>query len=215
MNYSNFSKGNISVGISYSFANNTIQNVTSINADTITQTTYENVGKNNTLGLSLSTNYPITRQMSININSLLQQVWLKGTYNGVFYSQSGLQGHFLIGANYNFPKDYHAGITVGYNSRNVLLQGRDMEYFFMSFGGTKDLFHKKASISIFMRNPYEQYLKQDAFTSSAGFKQYSYNYQYDRRFYIAFRYKFGKLNSEIKKSEKSINNDDTNAGKDH
>ena len=215
MNYSNFSKGNISVGISYSFANNTIQNVTSINADMITQTTYENVGKNNTLGLSLSTNYPITRQMSININSLLQQVWLKGTYNGVFYSQRGLQGHFLIGANYNFPKDYHAGITVGYNSRNVLLQGRDMEYFFMSFGGTKDLFHKKASISIFVRDPYEQYLKQDAFTSSAGFKQYNYNYQYDRRFYIAFRYKFGKLNSEIKKSEKSINNDDTNAGKEH
>ena len=215
INYSNFKKGSTSVGLSYSFANNTIENVTSINADTIAQTTYQNVGKNKTLSLNINSNYQITKELSFNINSIFSHVWLKGTYNREFYNQSGYQEHVFAGANYNFPHDYHAGINVGYESRYVMLQGLDNHYFYFSFGGSKDIMKKKASISFYSMDPYAKYRKIDFYTTTATFSQYNYFYQYARRFNITFRYKFGYLNSDIKKSEKAINNDDVNQQREH
>lgn len=215
MNYSRFSKGNITLGLFYSFANNTVENVMSVNADTVTQTTYQNVGQNKRLGLNLNTNYPITKKWNVNVNSQLLYVWLKGTVNGELYNQSGFQGYCFVGTGYNFPKDYHAGIDFGYDSRYVLLQGKDNEYFNFSFGVTKDILKKKGSISFYVLDPFQQYRKIDDYTNTATFNQYNYNYQYARRVNITFRYKFGHLSSEIKKSEKVISNDDLNEGRGH
>lgn len=215
INYINFKKGNTTIGLSYSFANNTIENITSVNMDTITQTTYQNVGKNKTLSLNINSNYPITKNFSFNMNAIFSRVWLKGTYNGDFYNQSGYQEHFFIGSNYNFPHDFHASINVGYESRYVLLQGLDNHYFFFGMGASKDIMKKKASISIYAMDPYAKYRKIDFYTTTATFNQYNYFYQYARRFNITFRYKFGYLNSDIKKSEKVINNDDVNQQRGH
>ena len=209
LNYSYFAKGNINIGLSYTFANNTIENVTSVNKDTITQSTYLNVGQNRGLGLNINGNYPITKQLNFNINAQLLHVWLKGTYNGEFYNQTGFQGHCFTTTSYNLPKDYHISADIGYDSRYVLLQGRDNYYYYFSLGGSKDLFNKKASISIVATNPFNQYRKIDFYTTTSNFSQYNYNYDYARRINITFRYKFGHLNSDIKKSEKAISNDDT------
>ncbi len=209
LNYSYFAKGNINIGLSYTFANNTIENVTSVNKDTITQSTYLNVGKNRGLGISLNGNYPITKQLNVNINAQLLHVWLKGTFNGEFYNQSGFQGHCFTTTSYNFPKDFHISADIGYDSRYVLLQGRDNYYYYFSLGGSKDLFNKKVSLSVVATNPFNEFRKIDFYAGSANFSQYNYNYDYARRINITIRYKFGHLNSEIKKSEKGISNDDT------
>ena len=209
LNYSYFAKGNINIGLSYTFANNTIENVTSVNKDTITQSTYLNVGKNRGLGISLNGNYPITKQLNVNINAQLLHVWLKGTFNGEFYNQSGFQGHCFTTTSYNFPKDFHISADIGYDSRYVLLQGRDNYYYYFSLGGSKDLLNKKINISLVASNPFNQFRKIDYYTTTSSFIQYNYNYEFARRFNITLRYKFGHLNSEIKKSEKAISNDDT------
>jgi len=209
MNYSYFAKGNIDIGLSYSIANNTVENVTSIRKDTITQSTYLNVGKNRGLGISINGNYPITKQLNVNINAQLLHVWLKGTFNGDFYNQSGFQGHCFTTMSYNLPKDFHISADIGYDSRYVLLQGRDNYYYYFSLGGSKDLFKKKVNLSVVATNPFNEFRKIDFYTGSAYFSQYNFNYEYARRINITIRYKFGHLNSEIKKSEKAISNDDT------
>lgn len=215
INYSYFKKGNTSIGLSYSFANNTIENITSVNMDTIAQTTYQNVGGNKTLSLNINSNYPITKDFSFNMNGIVSHVWLKGAYNGGFYNQSGYQEHVFIGSNYNFPHDFHASMNIGYESRYVLLQGLDNHYFFFGMGASKDIMKKKASISIYAMDPYAKYRKIDFYTTTATFNQYNYFYQYARRLNITFRYKFGYLNSDIKKSEKVITNDDVNHQREH
>ncbi len=209
LNYSYFAKGNINIGLSYSFANNTVENVTSVNKDTVTETNYMNVGKNRSLGLNVNGNYPITKQLNFNINAQLMHVWLKGTFNGEFYDQAGFQGHCFTTTSYNLPKDYHISADIGYDSRYVMLQGRDNFYYYFSLGGSKDLFNKKASISVVATNPFNQFRKIDFYTSTSSFSQYNYNFDFARRFNITFRYKFGHLNSDIKKSERAISNDDT------
>lgn len=207
--YSNFTKGSITAGLAYTIANNTIENVTSVAADTITTSTYKNIGRNRGLGLTLNANYTIFKKLNLNVNSQLLHVWLSGTYNGQFYDNKGFQGHIFVTSGYTFDKGYHAGFDIGYDSRYVLLQGKDNEYFYVSFSGSKELFKKKATIALYISNPFNQYKRIDFYTNTNDFHQYNYNEMYARRINISFKYKFGKLNSSIKKNQRSISNDDS------
>ncbi len=213
LNYSNFSKGSINVSLNYAFANNTVQNVLNVNpADTVTTTTYQNVGKNKRLGLDINSNYPITKALNININAELLHAWLAGTYNGQYYDAKGFQGHIFTYTSYKFTNGYNLGLNIGYDSRYVLLQGRDNDYFFYSLSAQKDILKKKATVSLYVNNPFEQYKKLDYFSNTPQFNQSNYNYVNARQIGISFNYKFGKLNSEIKKNQRGISNDDQSHG---
>jgi outer membrane receptor protein involved in Fe transport len=86
LSYGNFAKGSVNISTSYSFANNTIQQLASVNG-TVTTTTYANVGKNKQLGLDLNMNYPITKKLNVNINAELLRVWLEGFYSNQLFKK--------------------------------------------------------------------------------------------------------------------------------
>jgi hypothetical protein len=192
-----------------------VQNVTSVGTDTVTISTYQNVGKDKRLGISLNTNYPVTKKLNVSVNAQLLHVWLSGTYNGQFYDRKGIQGHIFVNNGYTFNKGYHAGFDIGYDSRYVLLQGKDNDYFYVSFSGSKDILKKKATISLYVNNPFNQFRRLDYYMNTNDFNQYNYNDIYFRRINISFKYKFGKLNSSIKKNERGISNDDVNGRGNH
>ncbi len=209
LSYSNFAKGSITIATNFAFANNTVQNVVNFNpADSVTTSTYQNIGTNRRLGFDLNTNYPITKKLNININAELVHVWLSGTYNGQFYDAKGNQGHVFTNTSYNFAETFKMGLNIGYDSRYVMLQGVDNDWFGYSLSANKDLFNKKATISMYINNPFEKIKHLDYFNSSANFIQSNYNNILSRQFSISFQYKFGKLNSEVKKNKRGINNDD-------
>ncbi len=210
--YSNFAKGSINAGLSYSFASNTVENVVSVGLDTVTTSTYRNVGSNKRLGASLNVNYPLTSKLTLNINSQLIHVWLKGTYNNQFYNNKGFQGYIFTYGSYKFDKGWRAGINLGVDSRYVLLQGRDNYWVNANVSGSKVFFKEKATLSLSVNNPWKKLLRLDFYTNSPDFRQSNYSYQYYRTFNISFNYKFGKLNSSIKKNQRNIKNDDVNSG---
>jgi outer membrane receptor protein involved in Fe transport len=218
--YSNFSKSSFNVGLSYSFSNNSIQNVTNLKVDnvpnakpdTVTLTTYQNLGSNRTLGLNLNTNLNITTKLSLNLNGQVSNVWLKGTYNGQFYANSGLIGNAFGSLSYKFDKGYRLGLDAGFFSGQVELQGTSSNYIFNSFVLTKEFLDKKATISFVVNNPESKYHNNSNNTTTPQFHQYGYNYDPYRTIAVRFGYRFGKLNSQIKKEQHGINNDDTKGG---
>lgn len=211
--YSNFKKGSINVALNYSFANNTVENVLSVGADTVTTNSFANVGKNKRLGLDISTNYPITQKLTVDINAQLLHVNLSGTFDGQFYNNKGLQGHIFTNTSYKFNKGFNASTNIGYDSRYVLLQGRDNQYFYYSFSGSKEILNKKGTLSINLNNPFNKFRTLDFFNSSPNFTQRNFNMMYAYGFQIGFNYKFGKLNGAVKKKERGINNDDVSRGR--
>ncbi len=212
LNYSNFKKGSVNLGLNYSFANNTVENVTTIGADTVTRTSFQNVGKNKRLGLDFNMNYPLTKKWNVNINSQLLHVWLSGTYNGIFYTNKGFQGQLFGDTDYKFDNGIRLSLNVGFDSRYVLLQGRDNYYFGNSFSISKDFLKKKATLSIGANNPYTKYRTLNFYTKTANFEQVNNFDIYYRSINISFNYKFGKLNSSIKKNRRGISNDDVSSG---
>ncbi len=220
LTYSNFSKNSFNAGLSYAFSNNSIQNVSSLKVDstadnkkdTVTSTTYQNLGSNRTLGLNINANFAITKKLTLSLNAQVQEVWLTGTYNGQFYKNSGFTGNAFGNAGYKFDNGYRFGIDAGFFSGDVNLQGKSNAFIYNSYVLTKEFLKKKATISLVANNPETKFHEFRSTTTTPEYYQSQFNQNPYRTFAIRFSYKFGKLNSEIKKNQHGINNDDTKGG---
>lgn len=210
LSYGTFKKGSINLSTNYSFANNSIQEVQTVAGD-VTTATYANVGKNRSWGLDLNMNYPITPKLNVNINAELMQVWLEGTLGGNFYKNSGQQGHVFTYTSYKFDNGLRLGMNIGFDSRYVMLQGKDNDYFGNGISASKE-FKKKLTVNIGVNNPLREFIKLDFTNQLPGVRNYTTRYNFYRTFNFGLTYKFGKLNSEIKKNQRGINNDDTSSG---
>jgi hypothetical protein len=209
LNYSRFSNGSINLGLNYSFSNNSIQNVSSLLPGNITYSTYQNLGSNKGFGLNVNTNYPITTKLSITINGLINRVWLKGVYDGSTDKNTGYMSNLFNNINYKFDNGYRIGINTGYLSGNVNLQGRSSYFISNSYVFSKDLLNKNATISFTANNPWSKFWNESTYTSTPDFYQQSHNENTYRTVAIRLSYKFGKLDSDIRKNQHGINNDDT------
>jgi outer membrane receptor protein involved in Fe transport len=209
--YSKTGKGSLNITASYSFANNTIESVATVNG-TVTTNTYANVGQNRRLGINADLNYPITKKLNININAQLFQVWLRGTYNGDFYSNSGQQGYIFTYTSYKFDNGLRIGTNLGFDSRYVMLQGTDNYWVDYSFSAQKEFFKGKLNVSFSANSPFKKFIKLDFSTKTPDFERYNINYNFYRSFNFGLNYKFGGLNGSIKKSKRGITNDDTSGG---
>jgi len=109
---------------------------------------------------------------------------------------------------YKFNDGYRIATNTGYFSGNVNLQGKSSYFIYNSYVFSKDLLDKKATISFVSNNPWSKYWEGSSYTRTPDFYQESNNYNTYRTFAIRLSYKFGKLSSDIKKSEHGIQNDD-------
>jgi hypothetical protein len=219
LNYSNFGKGSVNVGLDYSFSNNSIQNVSNLKTDsiagkptTVTTTTYANLGSNKTLDLNINANYSIGTHFTVNVNGEISKVWLKGYYDNNLYTNSGYKSQMFANMGYKFANDYRVGVNAGYFSGDVTLQGKASYFIYNSYVISKDLLKKKASISFVVVDPYSKYWNSRSYTNTPDYMETANNQQIYRSFQVKLNYRFGKLNSEIKKNQHNIDNDDIKPG---
>jgi hypothetical protein len=217
LTYSNFSHGSVNIDLSYAFSNNSIQNVSSLHVqdvnnkiDTVTYTTFENLGTNKTVGLNINTNLSIGKNFTLNLNGQLNHIWLSGTFNGSMYKNDGFTGSGFGSMRYKFgPSGFAFSFNAGYYSGNVNLQGRTADFIFNQYLLTKDFFNKKLTIGLAANNPYSKFYNLRNTTRTVDFYQVTNTQVYNRSFALRFNYRFGKLKSDIKKNAHGIENDDT------
>jgi outer membrane receptor protein involved in Fe transport len=213
--YNRFGKNSIVAGATYSVSDNSIQRVSTLRVDstnnikdTVNYNTYGNIGTNKTFGLNLSIRLNFSQAFSLGVNSRVSRIWLKGNYNGNEYSNQGYFGNAFIFSRYKFNNGLAIGLNGGYSTGSVTLQGHSEGRYFSQCGISQDLFKKKGTISFVVTNPYSKYLTLKSVSRGPDFSQVSNNQVYYRNLSIRFNYRFGKLNREIKKNQRGINNDD-------
>ncbi|MDB5134539.1 MAG: TonB-dependent receptor [Mucilaginibacter sp.] len=219
LTYSNFSKNAINVGLSYAFSNNSIQNISNLiekkigdTTEQVTYTTFKNLGTNKTLGLNVNTNMNITKQFTLSLNGQVNHVWLSGIFNDKMYRNNGFTGNAFGNMRYKFNNGFALAFNAGYFSGNVNLQGNSSAFIFNQYLLSKELFSKKLTLVLVANNPYSKFNTFRSTTNSADFYQTSFNQNYYRSFAVRLNFRFGKLNSDIKKNEHGIQNDDTKGG---
>ena len=128
------------------------------------------------------------------------------------YKNDGYFGNAFANARYVLNHGYAIMLNGGYASGNITLQGHNEGQGFSNYAVSKEFLKKKATLTLGAANFYQKYLNLRSKTNGADFSQVTYNQQYYRRFFLRFNYRFGKLNSEIKKNQHGINNDDLKQG---
>ncbi len=197
LDYSRSARLSINASFDYSFANNPIQAVTRILSDTVSESTYENVGSNQTAGAHLTLNYPLFTKLNLILNTQLSHVWLAGTYNGQFYRNDGTRGNAAASARYTFAHQLTATINLNFKSSDVFLQGRSSSYTYIGFNIIKEFLRRRATLSITAFNPWSKFAQFSSTTKTPDFRQYSDGQFYDRNFRFAFNYKFGRLKKSV------------------
>jgi hypothetical protein len=219
LSYRSFAKSSISAGISYAFSTNSIQSVSGLQIiqaagknDTVTSTTFENLGKNSTLGFNINTTQNFTKDLTLSANGQFNHIWLEGAYNGQLYKNQGNSANLFANLGWTFGKGYRLGLNAGYFSGNVTLQGSTGHFLYTSPVISKTFLKKMATLAIAVNNPFSSYQVFRSSTTTPQYVQSSFNQAQFRSFALRFNYRFGKLTSDIKKNKHGINNDDTKEG---
>jgi hypothetical protein len=213
LNYSRFKKGSINVGLNYSFANNTIQNVSSfIPEEDITRSTYVNTGKDRKFGTNFNISYPFTSALNLTLGGNLNYIWLEGDVNGQTVKNDGLQGYVYGYLSYKLKSGWRLGGNFNYNSSWISLQGSSKAMVYTSFSLGKDIIKDKLTFSGSVSNPFTKYQAWENETVGPNFTQRTYRENYSRRFNLSLNWRFGKLTESIKKNKRGISNDDVKSG---
>jgi outer membrane receptor protein involved in Fe transport len=213
LNYTRFKKGSINVGLNYSFANNTIQYVSTYSPeDEITRTTFVNTGKDRKFGANFNISYPFTPALNLTLGGNMNYIWLEGFVNGENVKNDGLQGYVYGYMSYKHKTGWRLGGNFSYNSSWITLQGSSKAMLYTSFSLGKDIVKDKLTFSGSVSNPFTKFQAWENDTEGQNFRQHTYSENYSRRFNLSLNWRFGKLKESIKKNQRGISNDDVKSG---
>jgi hypothetical protein len=193
LDYSRSARLSVNASLDYTLSNNPIQSVTELISDTVSESTYENVGKNQTAGVHLTLNYPLFSRLNLILNTQLSHVWLTGTYNSQFYQNDGTRGNAAASARWSFAHQLTFSLNYNYKSGDVFLQGKSSSYTYVGFNVIKEFLQRRATLSITAFSPWSKVTTYSTHTATPDFAQYSDSQFYNRNFRFAFNYKFGRV----------------------
>ncbi|OON70120.1 hypothetical protein B0919_05105 [Hymenobacter sp. CRA2] len=181
-------------------------------ADTtrILYTTYRNLARNSSYGLSAFGSTKLTPKWSLSGN--VNVYWRQVNSPALGLSNSGGMFNFNLNSSWQFEKGWSAQFFAFGNSRQVALQGRTSGYRMYSLGAKKEFWDKKANVVVSVINPFNRILAFRNELSSPSFESVNNAYFYNRQIRVSFSYRFGKLDNGPSRPKKSIQNDDQKQG---
>lgn len=214
LNYSNFKKLVMNIGVSYAFANNTIQQISVYDDVTrVTTTSYDNIGKDRLMGFDFNISYPITSSIKFSTGGNLAYVWLEGIVDKQLIKTEGLKGTAFGRVAYTINKGMHVNVAANYQSANITLQERFRPTIYTSLSIDKDIISEKLFFAANVNNPFGKFRDFWKISQGSNFNQTATSVNYYRSFTLSLNYKFGRTGDLVKKNKRSIKNDDSSGGK--
>ena len=204
-------KFNLSATSSASFVNNSIESISTVQSNGATVTTYENIGKNQRFGLSLYFSYRPTKKLSIYFNGSGYYSKLE-TNNGYAITNEGFNYNGSINGRWTLWKDGSINAYGGIYSPSIMLQGKSSAYYYTSFGVSQYLLKRKLMLSFSASNPFWYSIKYISESRDITFFSHNVNTQLARTVRFNVTYNFGKMDLQVKKASRGIQNDDVKGG---
>ena len=222
LGYNSFTtKLSVNLSLRYSFTNNSIESVSSLVNDndiaglqnptgkSVLYTTYRNIGKTRSANLSAYVNYsPFT---TTRIYANLYGGW---TYlsDGGSLSNHGWNMFASGGVQQTLPKDWRISLNAWGQTPWVSLQGKGSGFFGYSLNVTKQFFKQRLTVSAYASNFFKKYMRYTDTTSGPTFTQRSWSRFVQQQFGLSVSFRIGELKAAVKKTERTISNDDVKEG---
>lgn len=183
-------------------------------------TTYENIGKERSLGMNLFANINFSDKWTLNGGLDLRHAWLEGQVTGedgtsVTAKNSGWNYGGRLMSQYKLGNGWTAQGFTFMRGRRVQLQGSRGGFGAYSLGLNKDFKNGKGSIGLAAENFLNRGWNVNTELNSAFFNQSSNMLLLNRSIKINFNYQLGKMDfRNSRKKTRSVRNDDLMSGGD-
>lgn len=204
-------KFNLSATASASFTNNAIESISTVQDNGGKVTTYKNIGKDQHFGLNVYSSYRPSVKYSVYFNGNLNYSKLEAN-SGYNITNHGFGYQAMVGARFVLWKDGSVNFNAMAYSPGVMLQGKSSGYYFTSVGASQYFLKRKLILSMSVSDPF---WKSKTFSSDykdVTFISHSEQTQNSRYARLSLTYNFGKMNLEVRKARRGINNDDVKSG---
>ena len=206
LSYSYFSaKFFMNLSAFYTFVNNSIESYSYLQNDTLC-TTYANIGKNRSTGLSGYVNYsPFTGTRLFGNASV--------SYSDYQSEEMGLRNHGFTfrlfgGLQQQLPWGFRAGVFMGGSGKGISLQGKSDGYFWNSLTLSKEFLEKRLNFTLALNGFLNPYQTSGSTQQTADFVSSSSSRTFQCRFGLRVSYRIGELKAAVKKARRGVSNDD-------
>ncbi|WP_229215923.1 outer membrane beta-barrel family protein [Dyadobacter frigoris] len=191
MAYSNYEEnGGWGPSLFMDYSNNAITRLRTINAEGISLTQYDNIGKELNYGFETDFSQKFGDILKINGSGRFfrsEVVSALANIDNRTWSYSGNLNAFV-----SLPLDFKASAYVNYEGPRAIAQGTRQGVFVANMGIRKDLMEKKATLSfniqdIFLSRAYKSQLATDTYLQNSLWQQTN------RLVNLTFQYRFGKI----------------------
>ncbi len=207
-----YKKGSVNASLYWRQTNNAIETIRFLDQNNVVNTTYANIAKNNTVGLSLFGSIKPIEKLTLSGNTNVFYTNLES--KALNTTNGNLQANFNINGNWQFKEGWSVEMFGFYNTPRAQLQGRTSGMRYYNFSVKRDIWKKKGSISMGLDNVFERstMVRNTFQTVNSDFDS---QMQFFRRgIRVSFNYNFGKMNFNAPQKKKSIRNDDVKGGGD-
>ena len=213
LNYGSFSqKLNLNASLNYSITNNSITRYQFVE-NGVNNSTYDNIGKSQSIGLNAYVRWAPTQKLNMFINGNGDYVDISSNKDATL-KNSGFSYRAFAGATYTFPHEVRFSVNGGYFGNRIMLQSEMDPFFFMSFGLSKSFLNKKLDVAIRGSNPFQKYMDHKNITTGKNFTQESLFRRPAQSISLNVTFRFGDLKSSIKRVQRGIRNEDIKSGGD-
>jgi ferric enterobactin receptor len=210
----NAGKVSIFAAVDYIFVNDLSLQVTSFDPTTqVTTATYQNTGAGHGITFVTNITYNPVKQYSINFNSNITKFDLHGINGTSTIYMNNWMTIVSLSNSLRLEKGWSFNAGVNFNGRSpTSLQGQTNAFFFTTAGVNKEIVKGKLNIAAAINNPFIKFRNSITTTTGPDFLETNMNQLYFRSANISLNYNFGRLNGDVRKARKSINNDDVSKG---
>jgi hypothetical protein len=180
----------------HQFTNNSIQQITRIGADTISRTTYENIGTYSSSTASLSINSVLFKRINLNFNGSASHVKFATSTKQSNSKRSGMTYSAVTSFSVNLKKWALAG-NVNYLSSLLTFQGSSTTFLTNSISVSKHFFAKNNFTAALSAS--EPFLRRRTTTTEFNdpdFHMVQQSTLVNRRINLSFNYRFVKIKTE-------------------
>ncbi len=182
--------------------------------DTV-QTTYQNIGREDAYGGNIFASINISSKLMLNAGTDVYYAVLSNNDPNPLYSASnqGWVYNMRLFGNYTLTKGWGLQFFGFYRGPQVLLQGKQGNFYYYGMSVRKEFANKKGSIGLGADQFLTSALRIENTTQSPTISQKSVSELYNMNFKITFSYRIGKMSFDApRRRKRSINNDDLKDG---
>lgn len=202
-------KFNLNLSVYTSIVNNSITSISTQLNDSVTYTTYANIGKEINSGASVYINWQWGKIGRFTLNGwATNNIYDARKVESIGKINSGWNFGLYSGLQFFLPWQLRLNFNGGYWSPYIGIQSRGSHNYFYSASLQRSFLKNKLNASISFNSFAEWYRKQ-SFTTTTDFYTQRVD-SHTRAFNINFSvsYTFGQMREQIRKVGRSINNDD-------